>query len=734
MVDINENLSNTEVKVEKLANWKNIPKLLDIKQDFADGQIVHNVHVQRVNNWLDNLHTKGTAAIKGDANSSKMVPKLIRKQAEWRYAPLSEPFLSTEDLFNINPVTFEDVQGAKQNQILINNQFATAIDKQAFIDEYVRTAVDEGTVVTKVSWEFKEEEVTEETPIVEYLPDASFAESLQMLIQMQQESPSDFMAQPPEMKRALEIYSETGIPVRPNITEETETITYTKTVFNRPVLEIVNYKNIVFDPTCKGDLKKAKFAVHSFDSSIDELRKDGKYKNLSAVVVQNNEILGQPDYPSDDPTQSFNFNDNLRKKILVHEYWGMLDIHGTGETTAVVIAWIGNVIIRMEENPYPDKQIPFVAVQYLPVRKSIYGEPDGALLEDNQKIFGATMRGIIDLLGKSANSQTGIAKGSLDATNQRRYEQGKTYYFNPNMPPQNAFYTHTYPEIPNSALSVLQLMNAEAESLSGVKAYNEGISSSSLGDVAAGIRGALDAASKRELGILRRLSKGIIEIGRKIIAMNAVFLSEEEVVRISNEQFVPIKRDDLPGNYDLKLSISTAEEDSNKAQEISFMMQTMGNTLPPEITTLLLSKFFDLRKLPDIAKMLENYKPEPDPIQQEMAMLELEKKRAEVRDENAQAALREAQAQLEIVKIQTEIAKARAMSSQADQADLDFVEQESGVKQERELQKQGAQARAQTDMAIQTKAMDASAKDKEFVQKMILNQQAAELARQQKGL
>ena len=162
MADINENLSNTEVKVEKLANWKNIPKLLDIKQDFADGQIVHNVHVQRVNNWLDNLHTKGTAAIKGDANSSKMVPKLIRKQAEWRYAPLSEPFLSTEDLFNINPVTFEDVQGAKQNQILINNQFATAIDKQAFIDEYVRTAVDEGTVVTKVSWEFKEEEVSEE--------------------------------------------------------------------------------------------------------------------------------------------------------------------------------------------------------------------------------------------------------------------------------------------------------------------------------------------------------------------------------------------------------------------------------------------------------------------------------------------------------------------------------------------------------------------------------------------
>jgi hypothetical protein len=36
-----------------------------------------------------------------------------------------------------------------------------------------------------------------------------------------------------------------------------------------------------------------------------------------------------------------------------------------------------------------DKKLPFISVQYLPTRKSIYGEPDGALLEDNQKIIGA---------------------------------------------------------------------------------------------------------------------------------------------------------------------------------------------------------------------------------------------------------------------------------------------------------------------------------------------------------
>ena len=714
-------------KQVKLTTWKKPPRLTDLKQDFADGQIVQQAHVSKVDRWLDNLKGTGTAAVESDKNSSKIVPKLIRKQAEWRYASLSEPFLSTEDLFNVSPVTFEDVAGAKQNQILLNKQFSSDIDKQSFIDEYVRTAVDEGTVICKVSWEYMDETVKVDRPVFRYVPDETFVEPLQQLQEMQANSPSDFMAQPPEMVRALELSMESGFPMRPEDTGETEEVEETNILYNRPVLEIINFNNVVIDPTCKGSIRKAKFAVHTFESSLDDLRKDGKYKNLKLVSVTNNDATNDQEYASNEPTNSFNFQDNTRKKIKVHEYWGMWDIDGTGETKPIVAAWIGDVLIRMEENPYPDKELPFVITQYLPVRKAIYGEPDGALLEDNQKILGATMRGVIDLMGKSANSQTGISKGLLDATNQRRFEQGKTYFFNPTTHPTQGIHTHTYPEIPNSALQVIQMANTEAESLSGVKAYSNGISSSSLGDVAAGIRGALDAASKRELGILRRLSKGVIEIGRKIIAMNAIFLSEEEVIRLSNEQFVAIKRDDLPGNYDIKLSISTAEEDSNKAQEISFMMQTMGNTLPPEITTLLLSKFFDLRKLPDISKMLENYQPPPDPFQEEMKLLELELKRAAVRDENAQADLRIAQAQLETIKVQTEVAKIQQMGAKADLDKLDFVETESGVKQARDLERQGAQARAQTEMAVQIKGMEQSAKDKEFVQKVILNQQKADL-------
>jgi hypothetical protein len=352
----------------------------------------------------------------------------------------------------------------------------------------------------------------------------------------------------------------------------------------------------------------------------------------------------------------------------------------------------------MEENPFPDKKLPCVIVQYLPVRKQTHGEPDGALLEDNQKILGAVTRGMIDIMGKSANGQTGISKSALDITNRRKFDKGQDYEFNPTSDPRSSFYMHTYPEIPNSAQFMLQMQNMDAESMTGVKSFSGGVSGSSLGDVAAGVRGALDAASKRELGILRRLSAGLIEVGRKFISMNSEFLSETEVVRITNETFVRVRRDDLSGSFDLKLSISTAEEDNNKAQELAFMLQTMGNNMDPSFSKMILADIAKLRKMPELAKKIESYQPQPDPAAQEMQLLQMELLKAQLATEQAKAASLGATAQLYGSKAGTEMAKQSHLKSDTDLKNLNFVEQEAGVTQERNLQKAGEQARSQANL------------------------------------
>src|SRR5690606_2895379 len=114
------------------------------------------------------------------------------------------------------------------------------------------------------------------------------------------------------------------------------------------------------------------------------------------------------------------------------------------------------------------------------------------------------------------------------------------------------------------------LQNQEAEALTGIKSFSGGLSGDAYGQVATGIKGMLDAAAKREMAILRRLAKGVSDIGRKIIAMNAEFLSDVEVVRVTNKEFVQINREELAseaGEFDLSVDISTFEVDNAKAQD-----------------------------------------------------------------------------------------------------------------------------------------------------------------------
>lgn len=683
-----------------LVDWKNPPKLTELKGDYTEAKNAHDRQVIQISEWLDNLNVRGKAKVNTPDGNSKIVPKLIRKQAEWRYPALSEPFLSTEDLFNVSPVTWEDRDAAKQNQLVLNHQFNTQIDKVTFIDSYVRAAVDEGTVIVRVGWEFEDEEYIETVPTVEFRVNPELAPLHEHLAQLQQESPSQYETDvPEELKQAHELTKENGAPIEPVITGSHEEVKV-RTLKNCPTVDLCDYRNVILDPSCLGDPKKARFVIYSFESSISELKKTKKYKNLDKINIEGNTILGTPDHSGPDNDQSFNFSDKARKKFVVYEYWGYWDIEGDDLVKPIVASWVGDVLIRLEENPFPDKKLPFVVVPYLPVRRSSYGEPDGALLEDNQKIIGAVTRGMIDIMGKSANGQTGIRKDMLDTTNRRKFDRGQDYEFNQNVDPRQGVFMHVFPEIPQSAQFMLQLQNMEAESLTGVKSFSQGVSGAALGDVAAGVRGALDAASKRELAILRRLSAGIIEIGRKIISMNSEFLSEKETIRITNDDFVVVRRDDLPGNFDLKLSISTAEEDNNKAQELAFMLQTMGNNMDPEMSKMILSDIARLRKMPDLAHKIEAYQPQPDPLAQEKAMLELELLKAQIANEQAQAMQYQASAQLDVAKAGTEEVKQGNIQSDTDIKNLDFVEQESGVKQERDLQKVGEQARSQAQLKL----------------------------------
>lgn len=695
----------SEDQAPKMTDWANEPSLQMMRTDFENAKRAHDTHQDKVVKWNDLLNITGKAKPKKVEGRSSVQPKLVRRQAEWRYSALTEPFLGTNKLFQVSPVTFEDKPAALQNELLLNWQFRTKMNKVKFIDDYVRSTVDDGTCVVQLGWCRETTMETQTIPVYDYYAmdpnDAQAIDMLQQALNMQAEDPNTYERMTPdEIKAAVDYFNETGEPttVTLNRYEEQEVEVVTA---NHPTATVLELGNFYPDPSCGPDLNKAMFSCVSFETNKADLEKyPERYKNLDQVNWDGNTTVTDPDHVTHTP-DDYSFTDKLRKKVVAYEYWGYYNIHGGSELHPFVATWIGSTLIRMEESPFPDRKLPFVLVPYLPVKRQLMGEPDAVLLEENQNILGAVTRGMIDLLGKSANSQQGIAKGMLDPLNRRRYDRGDDYEFNPSVAdPRMGFHDHKYPEIPQSALTLMGLQNQDAEALTGVKAFAGGLSGDAFGDVAANTRGVLDAASKREMAILRRLAQGMTEIGNKIIAMNSVFLTEEEVVRVTNEEFVKVRKDDLIGNFDLETDISTAEIDNQKSQDLGFMLQTIGPNMDPALSNMILSEIARLKRMPDLAHKLANYQPQPDPLQEEMKRLEIAKLQAEVEEIQAKA--------------EKARADARKALSDADKSDLDFVEQETGTKHARELEKQAGQARGNQQLKV-TEALLKPAKEGETV-------------------
>lgn len=677
---------------EKLTSWAKEPTMTDLHGDLEYARRENTEQTANVDGWLALRDTSGSESGNKSTSSgrSKVQPKLIRKHNEWRYPALSEPFLNSERMFDINPRTAQDAAGARQNQIVLNWQFDTKINKVDFIDRLVRTTVDEGTCVLRVGWKRETERVKVMKSVYDYYPinpkDEQKLQMLAMATQAYVDENPEYEDLPEDLKASVEYSMEKETPVYAEQSGETETYE-DKIVTNRPEIKIVDIRNFFIDPSCDGVWEDAQYMIHTYEATKSDLQKRKIFKNLDKVNWGANAIkskTGDQDHASNSPQDDSRTNTD-KSKTLVYEYWGLFDIHGTGSMVPIVVTWIGDTIIQMTENPFPDRKAPFIIIPYMPILKSSFGEADASLLQDNQRILGATTRGMIDLLGRSANAQTGYGKGFLDAVNRKRFINGEDFEFNPNGDPRQQIQQMKFPEIPNSALQMSQLQNAEAEGLSGVKSFSGGITGEAYGRVARGISGAMDAAGQREMSILRRIAEGMRILGKKVISMNQVFLEEKEIVRVTDEEFVEIKRDDLAGNFDLIVDISTQSVDEAKAQDLGFMLQTQGPNMDPGLEQVILAEIADLKRMPHLAERIRSYEPKPNPLDEKLKELQIAKLEADIELDRARAA--EALARAENTALDTEM-------------------DATGTSHERAIEAAGAQARGNRNLEVTKRLLE----------------------------
>lgn len=618
--------------------------LSELKADLKAAEILKKEQDILIYRWR-NEHN-GEPYGNEQKGKSAIVSRDIKKQSEWQHASIVDPFVSTSDIVKCVPITWEDTQAAKQNELLLNTQFCRKFDRYNFMTKAVKVLDREGTVVVQVGWDYEDEEVEVETEVV-----------------------------------AVDEYGNEYIT--------TEVVTETVVTKNQPTAKVCRNEDIYIDPTCQDNLDNAQFVIYRYETDLSTLKQDGRYSNLDKV-----EKADPSNYDSDyyNPDQTFfKFADKARKKMLVHEYWGNYDMDGDGIAEPIVCAWVEDVIIRLESNPYPDGKPPFIVVPFNSVPFKIHGEANAELIGDNQKVKTAIVRGIIDNMAQSNNGQVGVRKGALDIVNRKKFQDGKPFEFNGSV---SDFWHGSYNQIPGSAFDMIGMMNNEIESITGVKSFSGGITGNSLGSSATGARGALDATSVRRMNIVRNIAENLVKpLMRKWVAYNAEFLEEEEVVRVTNSEFVPVRKDDLEGRVDIDITISTAEDNAAKSQELSFLLQTVGPSEDPAIRREIMAEIMELMRMPEQAKRMREYQPQPDPVQEQLKQLELqrlvlenEKLKADIADKYARAGENEIDAQLKTAKAQVEQAKARKFSTDADMADLKFLLTDEGIDQHQRME------------------------------------------------
>ena len=275
-----------QVAQKKLTNWKKEPTLQDLKYDIEQAKGQHDAHMGNISRWNDLLRVAGKAKPPQVKGRSSVQPKLVRRQAEWRYSALTEPLNSTTKLFKVSPTTFEDEAGAKQNELVLNWQIRTQLNKVKLVDDIIRSTVDDGTCIIRTGWKRVVVQVNEQVPVYSLYPINSEEQiqQLQEALSLKESNPRGYDENtPPEIKEAVAYYEESREAVYA-VANGSQTVKVDKVLENRPIVDVLNPANVIIDPSCQGDLNKAMFACILFETCKAELQKEpSRYKNLDAV-------------------------------------------------------------------------------------------------------------------------------------------------------------------------------------------------------------------------------------------------------------------------------------------------------------------------------------------------------------------------------------------------------------------------------------------------------------------
>ena len=604
-----EEQAREETKADDLAQRV----LRIIKDDIETGRRANeNEQDQRVRNY--NIYRAKGDGLKDRPGRSRIKSSDTMDAIEWMMPSFMKTFAGSNSCVSVSPVGTEDVAKAEKLQKLLNWQFmGRRVKGFRVLYEWIKSALIYGTSVVKVTW--RDIYVTKGFDV----PVASEAEIAAMLdsddyIDVQglpedippgaviTEEMMAFAQSHPDMLAKIGYINAIPQQVQPVALEAMRVyrdVRGTRRIksYSGPMVEVISPEDFWMDPKADA-IEEALFVIHRVWRTYGELRdmeREGIYKNVEKVKDWGDKSRSEFENAESaeryaaagqvDPATNASPNEDLqpaRRKLEVFEWWGLLDLKGDGYQEPYLVVVCGDVILRMEKNPYGHGQAPFEVLRPMldPYKFSGVGMPE--LVGEFQALKTAILRQTLDNVSFQNNGMWLVNRNAgVDTSALLNPRPGTIVKANIT---QGAVVPITPSSLQSMPLNMLELIDSMLQKRTGVTSYNQGLDANSLNKTATGITRIMDASAQRIELIARVMAEtGIKPLYQKLLMLNQQFIDQTIVIRVFNRP-VEISPDDLIGDFDVTVDVGGATgRDETRSQQMMLLLQYAANLMSLQV-------------------------------------------------------------------------------------------------------------------------------------------------------
>lgn len=421
---------------------------------------------------------------------------------------------ASKPYIGILPVKAEMVENAKAMENLIDYQLNQKVGIISVTTSWIKEALIFGTSILKTGWEYEEDEVITEEPLVQIM----------------------------------------GIPIG------TRQVKRIEAVKDDPLVQHIDLWDFYVDPAGI-DIDSADYCIHKVYRDISylkEMEKLGVYRNIEEVTKAVSEqayATGMNTRLSAIGMQSI---DKPTDKIELLEYW---------TDDRVVVVANRAVVIRNDENPYYHRKKPFVRLVDNLVPHEFYGIGEIEPIEYLQYELNSIRNQRMDNINLIINRMWKVLRGADIDPKQLRSRAGGIIEVD-DMEDIQAL------EMENVSASSYQedeIIRRDMDNATGVNNYARGENTDRRETATTASILSQNANERFKLKVTLMEDMGMRRLGNFLVQLNQQFVDTEKAIRIlgpDGMKYMEISPEQIRGQFDVMALGSSVEPTVNKRQKL----------------------------------------------------------------------------------------------------------------------------------------------------------------------